>query len=243
MALRTARAHRATRCATRTARPSSASSPTPASAAWPRPPGRREVPHARASASRSRHALLVLRLRDDGHGPARCPRPSGASTAPSAPARSISPPCSPAHTQKGLPAFGIYGRDVQDAGDGTIPADVQAKILRFARAGLAVAMMRGKSYLVDGRRLDGHRRLDRGPAVLREVPRHARRGRRHDRDLPPHGARASTTRTNSRRRLAWVKANCKEGKDYNPADTAKQPRAAGRATGRPSSRWRSSPAT
>src|SRR5450759_2533079 len=49
--------------------------------------------------------------------------------------------------QKGLPAFGIYGRDVQDAGDGTIPADVQERLLRFARAGLAAAIMRGKSYL------------------------------------------------------------------------------------------------
>src|SRR5664280_2711698 len=52
-----------------------------------------------------------------------------------------------AHTQKGLPAFGIYGRDVQDADDGTIPADVQVKILRFAKAGLAAAILRGKSYL------------------------------------------------------------------------------------------------
>ena len=52
-----------------------------------------------------------------------------------------------AHTQKGLPAFGIYGRDVQDASDGTIPADVQDKLLRFAKAGLAAAIMRGKSYL------------------------------------------------------------------------------------------------
>ena len=51
------------------------------------------------------------------------------------------------HTQKGLPAFGIYGRDVQDAGDGSIPADVQAKILRFAKAGMAAAILRGKSYL------------------------------------------------------------------------------------------------
>jgi len=51
------------------------------------------------------------------------------------------------HSQKGLPAFGIYGRDVQDAGDTTIPADVQEKLLRFAKAGLAVATMRGKSYL------------------------------------------------------------------------------------------------
>ena len=51
------------------------------------------------------------------------------------------------HNQKGLPAFSIYGHDVQDAGDGSIPADVQEKLLRFARAGLAVALMRGKSYL------------------------------------------------------------------------------------------------
>ena len=51
------------------------------------------------------------------------------------------------HNMKGLPAFGIYGRDVLDGGDSVIPLDVQEKILRFARAGLAVAMMRGKSYL------------------------------------------------------------------------------------------------
>jgi L-fucose isomerase len=55
-----------------------------------------------------------------------------------------------AHTQKGLPAFGIYGHDVQDAGSADIPADVREKLLRFARAGLAVAQMRGKSYLAAG---------------------------------------------------------------------------------------------
>ncbi|MDR0700779.1 MAG: L-fucose isomerase, partial [Tannerella sp.] len=54
------------------------------------------------------------------------------------------------HNQFGLPAFGIYGRDVQDMGDMNIPADVQEKLLRFAKAGLAVAMMRGKSYLAIG---------------------------------------------------------------------------------------------
>ena len=52
-----------------------------------------------------------------------------------------------AHTQKGLPAFGIYGKDVKDAGDFAIPEDVQTKLLLFAKAGLAVAWMRGKSYL------------------------------------------------------------------------------------------------
>ncbi|MDE7419227.1 MAG: L-fucose isomerase [Muribaculaceae bacterium] len=55
-----------------------------------------------------------------------------------------------AHAQKGLPAFGIYGRNVQDLDDNTIPADVQEKLLRFARAALAVALMRGKSYLSIG---------------------------------------------------------------------------------------------
>lgn len=55
-----------------------------------------------------------------------------------------------AHNQKGLPAFGIYGRAVQDIGDKTIPDDVKEKLLRFAKAGLAVAIMRGKSYLAIG---------------------------------------------------------------------------------------------
>ena len=52
-----------------------------------------------------------------------------------------------AHAQKGLPAFGIYGHDVQDLDDNSIPDDVAEKILRFARAAQAVATMRGKSYL------------------------------------------------------------------------------------------------
>lgn len=55
-----------------------------------------------------------------------------------------------AHAQKGLPAFGIYGHDVQDLSDNTIPADVAEKLLRFSRAALAVALMRGKSYLSVG---------------------------------------------------------------------------------------------
>ncbi len=54
------------------------------------------------------------------------------------------------HNQKGLPAFGIYGRDVQDGGDTSIPADVQEKLLRFAKAGIAAATLKGKSYLSIG---------------------------------------------------------------------------------------------
>lgn len=54
------------------------------------------------------------------------------------------------HTQKGIPAYGIYGQDVQDASDTSIPADVQEKLLGFVRCGLTVALMRGKSYLSMG---------------------------------------------------------------------------------------------
>jgi len=55
-----------------------------------------------------------------------------------------------AHAQKGLPAFGIYGHDVQDLDDNSIPEDVAEKILRFARGAVAVAEMRGESYLSVG---------------------------------------------------------------------------------------------
>ena len=54
------------------------------------------------------------------------------------------------HAQKGLPAFGIYGHDVQDIDDATIPTDVEEKLLRFGRAAVATATMRGKSYLQIG---------------------------------------------------------------------------------------------
>ena len=55
-----------------------------------------------------------------------------------------------AHAQKGLPAFGIYGHDVKDSTDTDIPDDVEEKLLRFARAAMSVAIMRGKSYLSIG---------------------------------------------------------------------------------------------
>jgi len=55
-----------------------------------------------------------------------------------------------AHSQKGLPAFGIYGHEIQDADDNSIPEDVAEKLLRFARAAQAVATMRGQSYLSIG---------------------------------------------------------------------------------------------
>ena len=119
------------------------------------------------------------------------------------------------HTQKGLPAFGIYGRDVQDSSDTTIPPDVEEKLLRFARAGVAVATMRGKSYLslggasmgiagsqVDPGFLEGHLGLRVEPVDMTEV------SRRIDEKIydPEEYARAA----------AWVKDHCPEGRDHNP---------------------------
>ena len=91
-----------------------------------------------------------------------------------------------AHAQKGLPAFGIYGRDVQDRTDGSIPADVQEKLLRFARAGLAAATMRGASYLAVGGVSMGIAGSIVDPALPRALPRPALRDGGHLRVHPAH---------------------------------------------------------
>ena len=119
------------------------------------------------------------------------------------------------HNQKGLPAFSIYGRDVQDTGDTGIPADVQEKILRFARAGLAVALMRGKSYLslggvsmgiagsiVDQPFFESYLGLRVESVDMTEFIRRIEEKIYDEREF--------------KRAYAWTRANCKEGKDWNP---------------------------
>ena len=85
------------------------------------------------------------------------------------------------HTQKGIPAFGIYGRDVQEAGDAAMPADVQEKILDFARCGLGRGIDARQGVFVDGRHVDGNRRFDGRLRFLGKVARHACRRHRHER--------------------------------------------------------------
>jgi L-fucose/D-arabinose isomerase len=121
------------------------------------------------------------------------------------------------HTQKGVPAFGIYGRDVQDAGDTEIPGDVQEKLLRFARAGLAAATMRGRSYLSMGSVSMGIAGSIVDPAMFEnflgmrvesvDMVEFVRRIERGIYD-PDEFSRA----------MDWVKANCPEGEDHNPPD-------------------------
>ncbi len=118
------------------------------------------------------------------------------------------------HAQKGLPAFGIYGRDVQDADDASIPADVQGKILQFGRSAIAVATMRGKSYLgmggvsmgiagsiVNPEFLEGWLGMNYEGIDMVEFARRIQEGI-FDKD-------------EFDRAHAWTKKSCIEGHDYN----------------------------
>jgi L-fucose isomerase len=121
-----------------------------------------------------------------------------------------------AHSQAGLPAFGIYGRDVMDLKDtGMIPGDVADKILRFARTGLAAAWMRGKSYLsigyasmgIAGSMVDtGFFRDYLGMRTefvdMSEITRRLEEG--------------VYSKEEFARALEWARANCREGPDPNP---------------------------
>ena len=121
---------------------------------------------------------------------------------------------SAAHTQKGLPAFTIYGRDVQDAGDTSIPADVRESILRFAKAGLAVATMRGKSYLSVGAVSMGIA----GSIVNQDFFEDTLGMRVECVDMSELVRRTEEGILDGQefeRALAWVRQNCPEGKDYN----------------------------
>jgi len=118
------------------------------------------------------------------------------------------------YSQKGLPTFGIYGRDVQDKDDNTIPEDVKHKLLSFARAGLAVAEMHGKSYLsmgsvsmgIAGSVVDDHFFSDY-LGMRNEYVDMSEFIRRMDEEIydPEEFKKA----------LAWVKENCPEGEDTN----------------------------
>ncbi len=122
-----------------------------------------------------------------------------------------------AHNQKGLPAFSIYGRDVQDAGDTSIPADVQEKLLRFARAGLAVARMRGKAYLSMGGVSMGI-----AGSIVDQALFESYLGMRVEAiDMTEFVRRMDEEiydKEEFERALGWVKSNCQEGKDYNPPE-------------------------
>lgn len=126
------------------------------------------------------------------------------------------------HAQKGLPAFGIYGHDVQEADDTEIPADVREKLLRFGRAAVAVATMRGKSYLQIGSICMGIGGSIIDPAFIEDYL-----GMRVESVDEVEIIRRMTEgiydEKEYERALAWTKANCQEGFDKNPEELRKSP--------------------
>ena len=119
------------------------------------------------------------------------------------------------YAQRGMPTYGIYGTEVQDAGDTSVPADVREKILRFVKAGLAVAMMKGKSYLSVGTSSMGIA----GSFVDVDFFQDYLGMRPENMDMCEIERRVAEgiyDRDEYEKALAWAKKYCKEGKDYNP---------------------------
>lgn len=120
------------------------------------------------------------------------------------------------HAQKGLPCFGIYGQDVQDLGDSEIPMDVEEKILRFVKAGIATATMRGNSYLAMG----GVSMGIAGSIVDQPFFERYLGMRVETIDMSEYVRRIDKQiydRDEYEAALKWVGENCKEGKDWNDA--------------------------
>ena len=119
------------------------------------------------------------------------------------------------HAQKGLPAFGIYGHDVQEADATEIPEDVKVKLLRFGRAAVAAATMRGKSYLQIGSITMGIAGSIINPEFFEEYL-----GMRIESVDEVEIIRRMTEgiydQEEYEKALAWTKAHCKEGFDKNP---------------------------
>ncbi len=121
------------------------------------------------------------------------------------------------YAQKGLPAFGIYGEHVQDSGDTSVPEDVQGKLLAFAKAGLAVAYMRGKSYLSMGSVSMGIA----GSIVNDQLLQDYLGMRTEYIDMVEFVRRMEENIYDPieyEKALAWVKEKCKEGPDNNPVN-------------------------
>jgi L-fucose isomerase len=118
------------------------------------------------------------------------------------------------HTMKGLPAFGIYGHDVQDSGENNIPEDVSEKIIRFVKASLAARFMKGKSYLSMGSVSMGI-----AGSIVREDFFQEYLGMRNEYiDLSEFNRRLNEEifdKEEFKKALAWTKKYCKEGKDLN----------------------------
>jgi len=120
-----------------------------------------------------------------------------------------------AHARKGLPAFGIYGKDVQEADASDIPEDVQEKLLRFARCAVAAASMRGKSYLQIGAACMGISGSGIDPDFFEEYL-DMRVESVDEVEVLRRIEKEIYDKREYEKALTWVKENCREGMDKNP---------------------------
>jgi L-fucose isomerase len=124
------------------------------------------------------------------------------------------------HAQKGLPVFSIFGKEVQESDDRSIPDDVKQHLLQFAKSGLAVAMLKGKSYLsiggvsmgiagsiVDEGFFQGYLGMRNEYVDMTEINRRLQVGIFDKNEFD--------------KALAWTKENCVEGKNHNPVNLQK----------------------
>lgn len=120
-----------------------------------------------------------------------------------------------AHAQKGLPAFGIYGKDVQEADATEIPEDVKEKLLRFGRAAVAAATMRGKSWLQIGSICMGIAGSIVASSFMEEYL-----GMRVESVDEVEIIRRMTEgiydEAEFEKAMSWTKSHCREGWDKNP---------------------------
>lgn len=122
--------------------------------------------------------------------------------------------CMAAHAQRGLPAFAIYGEDVQDIGDSGITPDVAEKILRFARCALVVGQIKNKAYVsigsvamgIGGSFLDANK-MQKYFGIRAEWVDMTEILRRIELNI--------FDREEYEKELKWIKENCVQGKDWN----------------------------
>ncbi|MBN2853401.1 MAG: L-fucose isomerase [Clostridia bacterium] len=122
-----------------------------------------------------------------------------------------------AHSQKGLPAFGIYGKDVQDMNDSSMPEDVKEKILKFVKAGIAASYMKGKSYVSFGSvsmgiagSITDENFFQKYLGIRNEYVDMVEFIRRMQEEI--------YDKDEYEKALKWTKVNCKEGEDRNPKE-------------------------
>ncbi|MEP0367374.1 MAG: L-fucose isomerase [Cyclobacteriaceae bacterium] len=125
------------------------------------------------------------------------------------------------HTQKGIPAFSIYGHDVQDSVEEDIPQEIVEKLLQFSKAGVALATMKGKSYLSIGAVSMGI-----AGSVVKEDFFQEYLGMRNEYvDMSELARRIQNDIFDQEefdKALAWTKENCKENTDYNPHNKSRE---------------------